>query len=166
MSFLKKLHAKFLVITLLGLLSAAGIARADAAAGTPLFTCTAPTQGFDALAGAITLFTLPATGADSLARFAFYIDPPALVGRPPNDPRVIYIPSATTAQKLVSGVGGLPPVCSWQTVAGDVAAGNHTLRITALDATGREGPATNAVAFTVPAAVRMGPVAPTAPAVN
>lgn len=136
-------------------------AMADAAAGTPLFTCTPPTQGFNALNGVITLTTLPATGPTSLARYAFYVDPPALVGHPPNDPRVIYIPSATTAQKIVNA-----PNCSWQTIAGEIAPGAHTIKVTAIDATGLESPATTALAFTVPSPVYQGPVAPSGAAVN
>lgn len=120
-------------------------AFADLAHGTPLFTCTKPTQGLDSFGA---MYTLPASGTDALKEIRFYVDPTVDASG-----HILTPASPQFASPAASA-------CQWQTATGDIGAGAHTLRATAVDNGGRESAATNPLAFTVPAATHLGPIAP------
>lgn len=131
------------------LLVASGGAWAGLPQGTPNFTCVPPTTGFD---DQNNTYTLPASGGDALKEFHFYLDPPPLVvigGRS-------YIAGGTPAKAVRTVAQG----CGYQTIIGEISIGSHTMRVTAVDNTLRESPASNAVSFTVPAPAILGPNAP------
>lgn len=138
------MKAKILIVALLSLLPFACVpAYADLAHGTPLFTCTYPTQGLDSFGA---LYTLPATGVDALKEVRWYLDPTLDANG-----------FVTSASKFTVSAS---QACAWQTTLADISAGAHTVRATAVDNSLRESKASSPLAFTVPAATRTGPVAP------
>lgn len=127
----------------------------DLSKGTPLFACTPPTEGLNDNG---TTYTLPTTGVQALKEIRFYLDPPALVTGPNCTPTgsLCRIPANVIAKKVVP----MPGACTWQTAVGDIGSGAHTVRATAVDNSGAESDASNALSFTVPAAKPVGPIAP------
>jgi hypothetical protein len=130
--FIKKV--KYLIL-LAGL--SAGPAFAGLAQGTPLFTCTAPTQQIDSFG---VLSPLPATGTNSLKEFRLYID------------------GAGTA--LLIAPGQTSAACTFQTTVGQIVAGNHTAQVTAVAVSGAESAKSTSLPFVVPAPTIVGPSAP------
>lgn len=92
-----------------GLLAYAGVASADLAAGTPLFTCTLPTQNVDGT----TIGT-----ADAIKSVKFFVD-------------------GVLEQTNISTTTA-PPLCSWQTVFGDISYGSHNIQASVVNALGQE----------------------------
>jgi hypothetical protein len=111
-----------------------GGAQADLAHGTPHFTCTAPTQQIDSFGN---LTPIPATGTNALKEFRFYIDAAATP---------IHVSAA--------------PGCDYQSISGEVSVGSHSVTATAVNNALQESARSNAVNFTVPAPVIIGPNAP------
>ena len=76
--------------------------------------------------------TIPATGPQSLAGYRWYLDSSAAATK------------STTA-------------CAWQTAAGDIASGAHSMRVSAVQANGGESAKTGPLAFTVPTPTALAP---------
>jgi hypothetical protein len=124
----------------IAVLAITGAAHAGLQQGTPMFTCTPPTQQIDNLGN---LSPIPATGPQALTAFRFYLDG-----------------NTTPIKNTAFNTSAPNQGCQWQTNAGEIAAGTHNITVTAVNIALQESVKSNVLNFTVPSAVVQGPNAP------